>query len=220
MVIFILPIEVIHRIRKIDTSGIITTIAGIGTGGYNGHNMVATAVELNQPQGVAVDDDGNIYIADTNNNRLREIDASTSILTDIISNGSGLNRPTKVTVDNSGNVYVTSRANSRILKIDTDKIITNIVGTVAVPFNLLEGIAVSDSGHLYFTDVNLHNIKRYNLNNSTLENFVGASMGVFVGDGDIHINAGFNTPTAIAVDGKGDLYIVDRGNSRIRKISD
>src|SRR5208282_1098671 len=147
-----------YRIRKIDpASGIITTIAGSGQvwpmgGGFSGDGGPATAALLQLPQGVGVDSAGNLYIADSNNNRVRKVDMHGKITT-VAGNGyhapgmnfpfgdggfSGdggpavsarLNHPTRVCVDSQGNLFIADMANHRIRKVDRDGIITTVAGS-------------------------------------------------------------------------------------------
>ncbi len=130
-----------HRIRKIDATGIITTIAGTGSPGYSGDNDLATLAQLNHPAGVAIDDLGNIYIADADNNVIRKISSSTGIISTVAGNGnlgfSGdygpatsaqLRSPNGVTADNSGNIYIADTLNFRIRQVDSAGIITTIAG--------------------------------------------------------------------------------------------
>jgi len=104
-----------HRVRKVDTSGIITTVAGNGTAGYSGDGGPATNASLRAPNGVAVDASGNLYIADSANSRIRKVDTS-GIITTVAGPGTpGYD----VAVDASGNLYIAELGNHRIRKVDT-----------------------------------------------------------------------------------------------------
>ncbi len=129
-----------YRIRKVDTSGIITTVAGNGQWGFSGDGGPATQASLRQPQHVAVDSAGNIYIADIYNHRIRKVDTN-GIITTIAGNGQGgfsgdggsasqtsLYFPGGIAVDNAGNIYIADGSNYRIRKVDTNGIITTVVG--------------------------------------------------------------------------------------------
>ena len=129
-----------HRIRKIDSAGIITTIAGTGSPGYSGDNGLATQAQLDQPTGIAIDSSGSIYIADTMNNVIRKI-SNTGIISTIAGNGSlgfsgdytlatsaQLRRPHGVSVDDKGSVFIADTYNFRIRQVDPDGIITTIAG--------------------------------------------------------------------------------------------
>ena len=127
-----------ERIRKVSNTGIITTVAGNGSGGYNGDNIAATSAELNIPLGVAVDAAGDLYIADAGNNRVREVIAATGVITTVAGNGTGgfsgddgaatsaeLNGDHALTLDNTGDIYLTDSGNERIRKVTV---------TAAAPF--------------------------------------------------------------------------------------
>ena len=130
------------RIRKIDaTTGIITTVAGTGTAGYNGDGALATVSQLNKPFGVAIDPSGNIYIADGANNRIRKISAATGIISTVAGNGTAgyngdnisaitaqINSANSVCIDNGGNIYFSDQNNHRIRKVT---IATGNITTVA-----------------------------------------------------------------------------------------
>ena len=129
-----------HRIRKVDLTGVITTIAGNGAAGYSGDYGPAMSASLNSPEGVAVDSSGNIFIADTGNSRIRKINVSGAIET-VAGNGTraysgdggpaisaSLNSPQAIAADASGNVYIADTGNHRIRKMDASGLITTIAG--------------------------------------------------------------------------------------------
>jgi len=138
-------------IRKITAAtGIIATVAGTGTAGYAGDGLAATAAELNGPWGVTVDAAGNLYIADTANQRIRRVDAVTGIITTVAGNGNpsgsgdgkgtysgdggqailaGLSLPYSVAFDFAGNMYIADSGNDRVRKVDTTGIISTYAGS-------------------------------------------------------------------------------------------
>ena len=132
-----------HSIRKVNSSGIITTYAGSGTAGYSGDNDLATSAELSYLGGVAVDTSGNVYIADTGNNVIRMVAKDTNTITTIAGNGTfgysgdgtsatlaAMNSPFGVTLDLSGNVYIADAYNNRIRLVTKNTgIITAYAGT-------------------------------------------------------------------------------------------
>lgn len=130
-----------HRIRKVDASGIISTIAGTGVGGYSGDGQQSSLAKLNYPNDVAIDNIGNIYIADFGNSRVRKIDFNGNIAT-VAGNGSAgfsgdmgpatsaqLAGPSGIVLDQNGNLYIADSGNDRIRKVNTSGIITTIAGT-------------------------------------------------------------------------------------------
>jgi sugar lactone lactonase YvrE len=127
-------------VRKIDTTGIIKTIAGTGSPGYSGDGGAAISAKLNEPMGVAVDNLGNIYISDSGNDRIRKVDTNGIISTiagpgswgNLGDNGSAisanLDEPRGITIDQSGNIYFTDMLHYRVRKIDASGIITTVAG--------------------------------------------------------------------------------------------
>jgi trimeric autotransporter adhesin len=164
------------RIRKVNTAGVITTIAGIGTAGYGGDSMQATKAQLYYPYGIAVDNTGDLYIADSYNNRIRKVSAD-GLITTVAGNGKAiiigdsvqainaeLHLPQGIAVDNKGNVYFTDQANTGIKRVNAAGMITAIPvnsmpggmnngGAVKSP-ELINpgGLAVDGTGNVYFTD--------------------------------------------------------------------
>ena len=127
---------------------IITTVAGNGTAAYFGDGGLATAAELNLTSGVALDKNGNLYIADNLNSRIRKVDAISGVITTIAGtgtpgyNGDGimattaeLYQPATVVVDNAGNIYIADVNNQRVRKINTSGIISTIAGTGSAGYN-------------------------------------------------------------------------------------
>ncbi len=163
-------------IRKVDTKGVITTVAGVGTWGYGGDGGPATEAHFDSPDGIAVDPAGNLYIADWANYRIRKVDTS-GIITTVAGNGikgysgddgpateAGIGYPAHVAVDSAGNLYLTSSYEHRVRKVDTSGIITTVVGNgikgysgdggpaTEATLSWPEGVAVDASGNLYFAD--------------------------------------------------------------------
>ena len=234
-----------HRIRKVDTAGIITTVAGNVYIGFNGDGGLATAAQLSNPQGIAVDGAGNLYIADTWNYRIRKVDTS-GVITTVAGNGSTgsngdggaatsaqLNNPQGIAVDGAGNLYIADSGNYRIRKVDTVGMITTVAGNGSAGFNgdgglataaqlkYPQGIGVDGAGNLYIADAENHRIRKVDtagvittVAGNGMVNADGESN--FSGDDGAAIAAQLNNPTDIAVDRVGNLYIADSGNRRIR----
>ena len=164
------------RIRKINTSGIISTIAGTGTAGFAGDGLSAVAALIHSPHGVQVDDTGNVYFSDTYNNRVRKIN-TLGIINTIAGNGTAayagnggpaisaeLNQPYGLSIDTMGNIYITDARNNCIRKIDATGVITTVAGTGIAGFAGDGGLATSaqltnpystyidKSGNLYIAD--------------------------------------------------------------------
>ena len=284
-----------NRIRKINTSGIITTIAGNGLASYTGDGMQATATALKNPTGVAIDNTGNIYIADRGNSRIRKINTS-GIISTLAGNGSfgfsgdggpaitaELSNCYQVALDGTGNVYFSDQDNLRVRKINSSGIITTVAGNgvlgstgdggaaTAAAIGLNIGISIDGSGNLYIADWLNSRIRKVS-SSGIITTFVGGGSGyvdgsaatsvsitstgvtasiagnVFItdnyGGGICKINSfgiittfggngmssfggdegnatagAFNTPSDVSIDASGNLYVADATNHRVRKIS-
>jgi len=174
-----------YRIRKVNNAGIITTIAGVGTGGFSGDGGPATDAQI-APSGVAVDNSGNVYVADVFNNRVRIINTS-GIINTFAGNGSAgyggdgdpatadsvaLQAPQCVRIDSIGNVYIADNFNDRIRKVDTSGIISTIAGNgtagfsgdngpaTAAELNAPSGVAIDATGKVYIADNFNNRIRR------------------------------------------------------------
>ncbi|HWB19412.1 MAG TPA: hypothetical protein VG711_03860, partial [Phycisphaerales bacterium] len=234
--------QVNHRIRVVEwDTGIIGTSAGNGQGGFAGDGGQATAARLLVPQGVAVDHvNGNLYIADTGNFRVRRVQFSTGIITTICgtgfpsSNGDGgpatsasLSSPRRLAIDQSGNLYILDRAtNARIRRIDGfTGIITTVAGGgttvatsgVATDLNLgpLTDLAVDENGALILTA----SFRVWKVEGGMATVISGTGTGGFSGDGGDPLLAAFNNLSGIAVNADQHVFLSDRSNHRIRKIA-
>jgi uncharacterized protein (TIGR03437 family) len=227
-----------HCIRLISGSTI-TTFAGTGgTAGYTGDAAAATSAKLNQPSGLALDSSGNLYIADTANNVIRKV-AGTTITTVVGNQGSGagfggdggvatlanLNTPTAIAFDAAGNMYIADTGNSRVRKVDAKtNIITTYVGEsggtlgTAGKLDHPTGVWVDASGALYIADSGNARLARF-VPPTSFANVAGTNVPGFAGDLGLAVRAQLNKPTAIAMDGAGNIYVADTNNSRIRKIN-
>jgi sugar lactone lactonase YvrE len=225
-----------ERIREITPDGIIHTIAGTGTAGFNGDGIPATSARLNNPLAVAVDGVGNVYIVDGSNYRLRQV-TTDGVIHTLVGNGSAsyngdgglavngrLDSPFAVQVDSSGNIYLADDA--RIREITTDGIIRTIVGTgITVASGdggpaIAAGIdahnfAVDSSGTLYIADRD-NGLVRMVTPDGIINTVVGSAH--FSGDGGPASASQFFMPYGAVMDGQGNLYVSDTYNHRVRKI--
>jgi YVTN family beta-propeller protein len=235
-----------HRIRKVDAAThVITTIAGLGSAGYSGDGGPAAAAELNQPLGVALDGAGNVYIADADNDVVREIDARTGIITTVAGNGSPgfsgdggpatdaqLFFPFRVTLDGTGNIYITDSSNA-IRKVDA---VTHLITTVAgngspgfsgdggpateAQLNEPRGVALDAAGNLYIADYFNTRIRKVDAGTKVITTVAGdGQFGNGIGDGGPAVDAHLFFPPAVAVDAAGDLYIADSDSHHVRRVA-
>ena len=230
-----------HRIRKVDTTGTITTIAGNGRQGSAGDGGVALNAELNYPDGVAIDGFGNLYIADVGNSIIRKVDTM-GVITRVAGttgqagfSGDGgraieakLNNPKRVSVTSTGIIYVIDKGNDRIRKIDINGIITTVVGNgkgyggdngsaTSALLNSPSDLAIDGRGNLFIADTENHRIRKVDAATNNISTIAGTLKG-YGGDNGPATSAQLNYPDSVTVDRYGDLYIADTDNHRVRKI--
>ena len=236
-----------NRIRKVTPDGKISTIAGTGEGfgGFGGDGGPAKEAQFNGQVGLAVDSNGNLFVADRLNHRIRRIDASTGVVTTVAGNGlvgnggdggpatqAELNLPTGVAVDGAGNLYVTDIGNQRIRRVAAaDGRISTIAGTGAAGFSGDGGpaasalinlaypatLTVDAAGELYFADRNNHRIRKINLGSGAISTVAGIGVASFNGDGTAPSGTALSFPTSVAFDSAGNIIIADSGNNRVRR---
>ncbi len=229
-------------IRKVSTSGIISTVAGTGTAGFSGNGGPATAAKINQPTSVAVDDTGNIIFTDDANNMIRKINTS-GIISTIAGTGTGgyfgdlglavnaqLNAPSGVATDHKGNVYIADVYNHAVRKIDIAGRITTIAGdgtpgysgngysAVIASLNFPKGVWADSAGSIFIVDQGNSCIRRINTG-GIINTYAGCDTPGYSGDGGYGYKAKLNAPTEITTDRSGNLYIADFNNHVIRKVT-
>lgn len=231
-----------HRIRKVDPNGIITTVAGAGTQGFSGDGAAATKAQLWRPSAVAVDAAGNLYIADTNNRRIRKVDTSGTITTlagtgAFGTRGDGgpanlatMETPVDVSVDALGNVYFTDQDAATVRKVNALGVISTVAGNGTTGFAGDGGAATNavfaspfsatadGLGNLYISDYGNHRIRKVDTTGIVTTIAGNGSSAANNGDGGPPTSANL-LPNGVAFDAAGNYYIADFGNNRIRKVT-
>jgi gliding motility-associated-like protein len=231
-----------NRIRKVSTTGIVTTYAGTGIGGYSGDGGPATAAKINHPNGLDIDAAGNLFFADQYNNVIRKISSSGVISTFAGTgifgySGDGgpataakLGQATNVKLGSAGDLYITDYSNNRVRKVDGGGVITTVVGTGVAGFSGDGGPATNAKIHqpvalmfdiaenLYVVD-QLNQCVRKVTPAGIISSIIGNGIAGYAGDGGPASSASLNIPGGINIDTSGNIYLCDCYNNVIRKIS-
>lgn len=207
-----------NKVFKITPDGTLTTIAGSGTGGFKDGNGINA--QFSGPTGVTLDANGNIYVADRSNRRIRKINPAGDVST-WAGDGSGTNLdlPTGLCFDGDGNMIVADQAKARVIKItpnpDGSRSFTTVAGSTqgyadgsatTAKFNWLIDVAVDGKGNIYVSDLGNNRIRKIT---------PAGNVTTLFGDGEA---ATLASPVGIDVDSKGNIYVADQGNGRIHKI--
>jgi len=238
-------------IRKVSAgTGIITTIAGTGIEGYSGDGGPANDAQIDFPTGGAVDKEGNLYFADSNNNRIRKVAAGTGLITTVAGTGKAgyggdggpgrqaiFDKPLDVDVDPQGDIYIADFGNNRIRKLSSSTgVIATIAGTGARGYSgdggpalqaLLNGpcdVAVDANGAVYFADTGNNCIRKvvkegYLSSVKIIKTVAGTGNPGNSGDGGQATEAKLHATAGLAVDQAANLYFADTSNHLIRKVS-
>ena len=225
-------------------ASVITTFAGNGVNGFTGVGGPATAAEFGYADGMAINSKGDLYFTDTGNNLVWKVAAGTGIISIAAGNGTGgysgdsgpatsaeLNYPHALALDASGNLYIADTDNYAIRMVSPSTgIITTIAGNgtygytgdngpaTAAELGGPQGLALDTAGNLYIADGNNEVIRKVNLNTGVITTFAGSGSYTYGGDGGQALAAGIPYPSALAVDGTGNLYIAE-GSYRVRKVT-
>ncbi len=226
------------KIRKVDTNGIITTVIGGSGSGFAGDGGPAAKALIQNPEGIAIDHSGNLYIADWGNNRIRMVNPAGIISTVVGSSTTGYSGdggpaakasialPNGVAVDSSGNLYIADTDNNAIRKI-SNGIITTVAGgqsgfggdgglATNARLSVPQSVAVDASGNLYIADMGNQRIRRVDPS-GVITTVAGTGTAGFSGDGGTATAAMLSAPAAVGVDASGAVYVSDVDNHRVRR---
>jgi DNA-binding CsgD family transcriptional regulator/sugar lactone lactonase YvrE len=238
-----------NRIRSVKNDGRISTLAGTGAAGSAGDEGPAAQAQLNLPQGLAVDSAGNVYIADTLNNRVRRVDVNGTITTvagmgEAGYSGDGrpgrearLNLPTGLAIGFADSLFIADTGNNVIRQLGPDGAIHTVAGTgeggyrgdpgpaLSAVLHAPAGLAFDDEGNLYIADTLNQRVRRIDVNGQ-IGTVAGTGVAGYLGDGGAAIFAQLNLATnplegigqGLAVDSRGDVFIADALNRRVRRL--
>ena len=232
-------------IRKVDTSGTISTICGTGVAGFAGDGGPAKAAQINYPAGITVDAAGNVFFTDNSNAVIRKIDTAGTITTvagvpepfsagDFGGDGgpatsAKFSNPQDVAFNAAGDMYIADSGNNRIRVVSAaTKNVQTIAGVggsgdggpaTAATINRAHGVAVDATGNLYISGFNEARIRRVDAVTGNISTIAGTGVSGFGGDGGPAASSMISFPIGIIVDRNGDVVFVDAGNNRVRKIT-
>ena len=229
-----------QRIRRV-VSGIISTVLGTGAAGNGPQSTAPLQTPLRSPGGICYDLSGNLYTADTLNNRVLLAVPGAPVVTAAGNGAAGiqgdggfaptaqLNLPSACTTDAAGNLYIADTGNNRIRKVTAAGVISTVAGTgaaggtgdegpaTAAALSAPSGVAVDGSGDVFIADTGNHRLRMVG-SDGVIHNLAGTGTAGFSGDGAAAIGAQFNAPAGLLMDGSGDIYVADSGNNRVRRL--
>lgn len=232
-----------NRVRKIDTAGIITTVAGNGGSAYNGDSIMATSAAVYDPHYMTFDRNGNLYITDLGNHRIRKVNTS-GIITTIAGTGvagytgdngpadiAEINDPSGIALDDTGNIYFADYLENVVRKIDTAGIITTFAGGGTIGhigdggpadsavLGAPAGLTIDTNGNIYIAEIDGERIRKVTMASGIITTVAGDGTFGFSGDDGAATNAELSNPTGVVVDNNGNMYIADFSNDRIRYVT-
>jgi sugar lactone lactonase YvrE len=237
------------RVRRVDSAGIISTVAGTGAPGDSGDGGPAALARLMSPLGLAIGPDDGVFIADYGANRVRELLPNGTIVTVAGTGDPGyagdgelasaalLNGPQGLAFDSEGNLYIADSQNDRVRAVDAAGVITTVAGSgsegeagdgapavgadLRLPTGPLDGagggLAVDAAGNLFIADSFNNRVREVSVD-GRIRTVAGSGSAGYSGDGDPAVTALLHLPLSVAVDLAGDLFVADTANSRIREV--
>ncbi len=230
-----------NRVRKVLTNGIIVTVAGTGVSGYSGDNGPAVNAQLAGAQGVVLDSSGNLFVADSGNNRVRKV-TPTGIISTVAGNGSavfagdggqavaGQLSASSIAIDALGNLFVGDPVNYRVREISAGGVITTIAGSGSAGYNgdggagqgaqisAVHGVAVDQEGNVYIADSGNSCIREISSGAGIISTVAGIGKNQFFGDNGTATSAALAFPLAVVLDSSNNIFIADTGNNRVRAV--
>jgi trimeric autotransporter adhesin len=236
----------LHQVFELDFRGRFTLVAGKGTVGFSGDEGPATEAAMSDPMGIAVDRQGNLFISDIFNERVRRVDALTGIITTVAGNGKSsfsgddgpatdarLESPGGLALDAGGNLFIAETGNERIRRVDAATgIITTVAGNgqggfsgdggpaTSASLGPIHGLAVDAQGDVFLTDLISDRVRRVDAITGIITTVAGNGVEGYGGDGGPATSASFNWPYGVALDDKGNLFVGDENNKRVRRIDE
>ncbi len=232
-----------QRVLKVSAAGIVTTVAGTGTSGYNGDNIAATTARLSAPARISFDAAGNLYIADSGNNRVRKV-STAGIITTVAGSGTSgfagdggqataarLKTPYDVFPAPDGTLYIADKGNQRIRKVAPNGVITTIAGTGSAGYNGDQiaatsarlnnpySVTVDSSGNVYIADYDNERVRIIDPT-GVIDTFAGIGVATANGDGGPADQAGLHKPCYVELLPNGSLLISEVNNDRVRLVQD
>ncbi|HEV2444651.1 MAG TPA: hypothetical protein VGS58_01960, partial [Candidatus Sulfopaludibacter sp.] len=228
-----------HRIRKV-SGGAATTIAGTGTAGIGPEGLAPLQTALNGPRGVCVDGAGTVYAVDTGNHRVLRVG---TVVTTAAGNGTAgyagdggparlaqLNQPSACAADAAGNLWIADTGNHRIRKVAATGVISTFAGTGtaggggdegpagSAALDAPQGVEADGGGNVYIADTANHRLREVTAD-GVIHTIAGSGAAGFAGDGGPGLKAQLHSPSGLALDRAGNLYVADTGNNRVRRLA-
>jgi sugar lactone lactonase YvrE len=233
-----------HVIRRVSSTGVLSTVAGNTVQGFFGDGGPATSAELDSPSSVALDSAGDLFIADAHNHRIRRVDAATGVITTFAGTGvSGLSPngtaaaktqldlPQALAFDAQQNLYFADARTHVVRRIDhATGVVTTVAGNgtqgfsgdggaaIQAEIDSPSGIAIDSAGNLFLADTHNQRVRRVDAATGIIASVAGTGQPGFSGDGGSGAAAALRLPRGLAIDASGDLFLVDSANQRIRRI--
>ena len=227
-----------HTIRKVTSAGVVTTLAGTA-GSFGSTDATGSAARFNYPRGVAVDSAGNVFVADHYNDSIRKVTSAGVVTTlagtagfagstDATGSAARFYRPSGVAVDTAGNVFVADTQNHTIRKVTSAGVVTTLAGTAgslgstdgtgsAARFDNPYGVSVDTSGNVFVADAFNHNIRK--VTSAGVVTTLAGGSGISGSTDATGSAARFNYPFGVSVNTSGNIFVADRNNHTIRKVT-